>query len=496
MSLNWREISAIIDELPLMTSLIQRVYQIGFHALVFDLHHPREGFWQLYVEVGTQEARIHKISDTSRNYKKMKTKKLQRFIQYIRAHVEGGKIISVVQPAQDRLLIFGISRRDSELNLVCRFFSGPGANVIICDEHMIIRELLFRRPGRDEVTGKPLTIPEKMQDKADSGKFSIREFPTDMSFNEFIEQYYSTTHASEPERLIGQIKNIQSKQIEELQSRLKQISMKLEKINHFESYKTSGDLLSASAHLMQPGESWVTVPDFTAPDEDTVATIAIDSTLSPGENIAAYYKKYQKGKHAWERAQEEKQEIVTQIQNTTDYFNRLLAPLPGTDLPDLEAMKRVVQSSQREEPSHQSDPYSHAPGLHFTSSLFTILVGRNAKENDELLRKWAKGNDWWLHTRDVPGGYVIIKNIAGKTIPLETLLDAGNLAILFSKAKESGSADLYYTQVKYLKRPKGAKRGLVLPTQEKNITVRLESTRIERLFSSTKSDGEAWMISQ
>ncbi|MFA7112708.1 MAG: hypothetical protein WC115_04130, partial [Sphaerochaeta sp.] len=69
-----------------------------------------------------------------------------------------------------------------------------------------------------------------------------------------------------------------------------------------------------------------------------------------------------------------------------------------------------------------------------------------------------------------------------KTVPLEVLLDAANLAIVFSKAKKEGKADLYYTQVKHLRRAKGGKTGLVLPTQEKNLSVTLDETRLARLL--------------
>ena len=108
-------------------------------------------------------------------------------------------------------------------------------------------------------------------------------------------------------------------------------------------------------------------------------------------------------------------------------------------------------------------------------------MGRNARENDELLRHATRGNDWWLHTRDYPGGYVFVRNRPGKSVPLEVLLDAGNLALFFSKARSARRADLYYTQVKYLRRAKDGPRGLVLPTQEKNLTVDLDDARLQRL---------------
>ncbi|HYW85228.1 MAG TPA: NFACT RNA binding domain-containing protein, partial [Spirochaetia bacterium] len=121
------------------------------------------------------------------------------------------------------------------------------------------------------------------------------------------------------------------------------------------------------------------------------------------------------------------------------------------------------------------------PGLVLFSNSFRIIVGRTAKENDELLRRKVRGNDWWFHARDWPGAYVFVKAQAGKSLPLETMLDAASLAVHYSKGKTSGQGDVYYTQVKYLRRAKGAKRGTVLPTQEKNLHIRLDPARIEKL---------------
>ena len=111
-------------------------------------------------------------------------------------------------------------------------------------------------------------------------------------------------------------------------------------------------------------------------------------------------------------------------------------------------------------------------------------MGRNAKENDALLRSSTRGNDIWMHTRDFAGGYVIIKAKKNMTVPLEVLLDGAYLAIFFSKARKNNKADLYYTQVKNLKRIKGAKTGLIIPLQEKNLTVDMDEKRVRRLLGN------------
>lgn len=480
MSLNWREIALVISELPLEGSLVQRVHQIGFHALVFELHSPREGAWELYVEVGTPSSRMHRISGPARQSRKRKTEKLQRFIQFIRAHVEGSRITGVSQVGNDRLIVWRLSKKDETLFLIIRLYSGPGANVIVCDEHMVIRELLFRRPAREETAGHALVLPQETSD--DDGRFPVREHPADRSFNLFIEDSYrSDPEHEEPDVLLTVLKR-RDEELALLDEELTQARDREKKTASYETYRHTADLLAANRHLIDQRAEWIEVTDH-GDGKQTNVTIALDPRLSPGENIEAYYRKYHKGKTAWERAREETAAIEARRLGTESRFAGMLqlAREGGA-----EEQKTLLKSLEgRSEPTAVAkDPYRGAPGLRFISGAFTLLVGRNAKENEELLRRWARGNDWWMHTRDTPGGYVFIKSIAGKSIPLETLLDAANLALLYSKAKDAGKADLYYTQVKYLKRPKGGKTGLVIPTQEKNIPVQLDESRIKRLFSA------------
>ena len=484
MPLNWREIALIVSELPLEGSMIQRVHQIGFHALVFEMHHPQTGSWELYTEVGTPSARLHRLSGPSRQSRKRKTAKLQRFIQFIRANVEGARIVEVIQPSRDRLVVWKLAYRGDTLHLVLRFYSGPGANIIICDGQMIIRELLYRRPGRHETTGNILEMPAPVEVE-DDGRFPVRDYPEETTFNAFIEGYYQENTESDPQDIVAQVMHKRDEAIAALESEISHAAYRVEKSQGFDVYRISGDLLASAMHLISPRTEWVEVPDYTNSEGGT-ATIAIDPTLSPSENVEAYYRKYRKGKATWEHALEALHLIESKWTHTRERFEQLLAPIDDANPVDLKALESFL-NPKIEAVATKADPYRNAPGLRFTSGTFTILVGRNAKENEELLRRWARGNDWWMHTRDVPGGYVFIKSIAGKTIPLDTLLDAGNLAVLYSKAKDAGKADLYYTQVKYLKRPKGGKAGLVLPTQEKNLTVQLDEPRVKRLFSTENS---------
>ncbi|MCF0237959.1 MAG: DUF814 domain-containing protein, partial [Sphaerochaetaceae bacterium] len=240
-------------------------------------------------------------------------------------------------------------------------------------------------------------------------------------------------------------------------------------------------LLSASSHLIKKGQDSIEIIQW---DKDSTGKnktiIMLDKSLTPGANVSAYYEKYQKAKGTYENAKNEKLHLEEEYEKVKYKFEKALIPTENIDH-DIRVLQNLLEKEREPEHVHLG------PGLRCTSGGFQILVGRNAKENDELLRHYAKGNDMWLHTRDFPGGYVFIKFRKDKTIPLEVLIDGANLATLFSKGKNNSSVDLYYTQVKYLRRAKDGKTGLVLPTQEKNLTIKPDRKRIERLLPKNES---------
>ena len=164
---------------------------------------------------------------------------------------------------------------------------------------------------------------------------------------------------------------------------------------------------------------------------------------------------------------------------------RFLAQIEAEEDPFLIARALAKGGAAREKPKRR--PY---PGLSLERGGWTILVGRNAKENDELLRRHVRGSDLWLHARDWPGSYVFVKARKDKSVPLDILLDAGNLAIYYSKGRSNGGGDLYYTFVKYLRRAKDGPKGLVIPTQEKNLSVKLDEARLKELRGLIGDDSE------
>lgn len=481
MSLNWKEIDLILEELSLTSSFIQKVRQPNYHSLLLDIYKPAEGRFPVLIELASQGCRFHRLYHGV-PYKK--TVRLQRFAQLLRSRVQGGRIIESRQIGKERIIELQIVKGELTTILYIRLWSNA-ANILATDTSHTILDAFYRRPKKGEVSGKPFNPELDQSPPGRHREFSVRQQfldqkgATPMSFNEFIELEYATETR---DRLLAELTReadaVLHEEASRLEKRLTKKTKELEHLGSFQQYKHFGDLLASFRHCIIPGNHWASVPDYDHDGQNI--SIEIDPKKSPGDNIEHYYKKYHKAKGAYEHMLEE----IEQTRNQISHIQRELLHIhETTDQPDkqIEYIHSII--ARHKNIHSRSQEKREAPGLTFTSGIYTIHVGRTSKENDTLLREWTRGNDYWLHTRDYPGGYVIIKYIPGKTVPLETLLDAGNLAVYYSKARNSGRADLYYTQVKYLRRAKESKQGTVLPTHEKNLAITLDQKRLDALFT-------------
>jgi predicted ribosome quality control (RQC) complex YloA/Tae2 family protein len=101
---------------------------------------------------------------------------------------------------------------------------------------------------------------------------------------------------------------------------------------------------------------------------------------------------------------------------------------------------------------------------------FTILIGKNSRQNEEVTFHQAAANDIWLHARGVPGAHVIIK-AAGRDVPRSTIEQAASLAAYYSQARGSTSAPVDYTLQKHVRHMKGGGPGMVVYEREKTLYV-------------------------
>lgn len=463
LSLNYKEINHALEEADLQDSFLQEIVQFDFHHLQFQFYKPGSEK-QLLVSLTPGSLRLHL---TERRRKALP--KPPRFTAYLKSHVKGARLISAAQIAGERIVRLELKKGDLQWLLYIKLWEN-NANLLLCDPEGTLLDCFSRRPKRKEVPGEPWDPAVFIG--AEKTELQERDFPGEGSWSRRLELYYrKKEQQGRLEELKRQILPLLDGEISSRERRLKRAEKKQVQQDSLR-WKEQGDQIMAHLDRIKKGDSWLELPE-------EGLRIQLDPLLEPWANGEIYYKRYKKKQREENRQNPEEEE--KQLLRWRDLRNQIAESEEISFLEDwLKTHKE--QFSRKKEPQ---------VGLRFQSGMFSLLVGRNARENDHLLRHQVRGNDTWLHCRDYPGGYVFIRCPKGKSIPLEVLLDGGNLALKYSKASTEGRVDLHYTQVKYLRRTKNGPKGLVIPTQEKNLSIERDETRLKRLTEEADVLGEA-----
>lgn len=252
--------------------------------------------------------------------------------------------------------------------------------------------------------------------------------------------------------------------------------------------RREADLMLAYAHAVRRGATVMEVPD--PETEGNVLRIELDPALPVVNQAKARY----------ERARRMEDGVATaaaRLANATTLSQRLeeLARALQTDPEAFPALREECQDlgllPRTAKPAAAKPKARAATGARqFTSAEgLLILVGRSNEENDRLTRQ-SGGNDLWLHVgQGYAGSHVVIRLPRNRTASLDTLLDAGTLAVHFSKARGARSCEVVYTQCKHVKKPKGAPPGRVVPHLTKALQVRLDEVRLRRLLDGAAGSG-------
>ncbi|MBP5463930.1 MAG: DUF814 domain-containing protein, partial [Treponema sp.] len=387
----------------------------------------------------------------------------------------------------DRIIRFDLSTWKDRCFMYVRLWSGA-ANVIVTDTEGKILDCMFRRPKKGEVTGGTFLPEEKVPSEEERAaaleRFPVRSFDDlpgqrpgeqpeapGLSFNEQIDLFYSQHAASlSRESLLAQAEKWYTARRSKMTAALEKLEQKQKDFEHADRLKHTGDLILTYA--TQAAGSCLDCEDYETGQQ---VHIRLDPKLSAQENAAVYYEQYKKASSGLEALAHDIQLSRKAIAALDAQYAQMQNEQNTLKIEQLLRHDTAPRQSARQK---AEKPH---PGLHYEIHDWTIMVGRTAAENDELLRHYVRGSDLWMHTRDFAGGYVFVKARKGKTVPLDIMLYAGNLAVYHSKARQNAQADLYYTEVKYLRRAKDGPKGLVIPTQEKNLFIRLDEKKLREL---------------
>lgn len=225
-----------------------------------------------------------------------------------------------------------------------------------------------------------------------------------------------------------------------------------------DKYKIYGELILAYSFQIKEGQTKLEAYDYY--NEKNVV-IKLDPTLTPPENSQKYYAKYNKLKRTFEALQLQIEETRKEIEHLESINSALDIAETEDDLSEIRKelidygyLKKKLKDKKSNQPPSRPIHYLSSDGFH-------IYVGKNNFQNDNLSFKFASNNDWWFHTKEIPGSHVIVKTNS-ETLTDKTFEEAAAIAAYYSKARSSSKVAVDYTLKKNLKKPNGAKPGYVI----------------------------------
>ncbi len=299
------------------------------------------------------------------------------------------------------------------------------------------------------------------------------------SFSELLDTFYTERERLEHVAQRGQaiqktVRNLRDRTARKLAAQTEE----LRSAEGRERLREAGDIIKANLYRMERGASILKAQNFYS-DQAEEVEIALDPKLSPQQNAARYYKQYTKAKNAEKILTEQ----IAGASAELEYFESVLEELARADgEKDLSDIKRELTEAGyiREQGGRKKMKLPESKPMEFTShSGMKIYCGRNNLQNDRLTKGAFRG-DTWLHTQKIHGSHVIIACQDGEPDE-KTLEEAATIAAYYSKGRDGAKVPVDYTKVRYVKKPSGAKPGMVIYTDYKTIFVTPDEALVKAL---------------
>lgn len=264
--------------------------------------------------------------------------------------------------------------------------------------------------------------------------------------------------------------------LDKLNLKKQRLSEELLKAENSDELRVFGELLNANLHLIKAGDDSVTVLNYY---DGNQVKIPLDPRFTPAKNAQNYFKRYGKSKTAIK----EKQIQLDETNGEIEYLESVLTYLENAEtIEEIENIRNELVETgyvRRRKASFKEKKYKAAPLRYTTSSGLEVLVGRNNRENDILTLKTASKSDLWFHTKDIPGSHVILKT-GGAEPEADDIYEAASIAAYHSKGRESENVPVDYVRAKNVKKPAGAKPGMVIFTGNRTVWVNPKLPEKER----------------
>ena len=363
------------------------------------------------------------------------------------------------------------------------------------DTHQWHPQLIERVPAPGTAPAPVAFAAYVLEQYAEQPGLRVRQSP---SLNVLVDEYYT---GAEWRDAMGNVRAPIKKVLQNQRDRCKRkaeiLRTEMAAADEASRYRLQGELLLAHQNEIQQGQSTVELENYYATaDEPATLLVPLDPRFDAVGNANRLFNKYHKLRRALALLPDQIEQNNAELATIEQFMSDLdLAESP----PEVLLVKAEVQGAgymrgkpiEKKMKQHAKGKGKQgkggkpaAPGggvpLYIQSKEgFTILIGKNSRQNEEVTFHQASGGDIWLHARGVPGAHVIIK-AGGREIPRATLDQAATLAAYYSQARGSTSVPIDYTLQRHVRHMKNGGPGMVIYERERTIYAEPAAIEVER----------------
>ena len=417
----------------------------------------------LFISVDPASPRLYLIHRRTKDLEKQSVA-LNAFGQMMRTKLSGAHVVGVSKDPLDRIVRITFRTEEMIYRRLVVQLTGRTADLFLLDELNRIVAVL-REQAQTRIQQFYLPPPRPLKEPADV--ISLEAGPPSAQ----LDKYFAATDAAKAfDTKAKAIRARVTKSIRQQKTLREHLHGDLERHGDPETHKRTGDLLLANIATAERDGNKVRIVDYYA-DGAPLIEIEVDENRSLQDEAAARFRQYTKAKHASEEIAERLKQIDRETGNLERRLQQLDAIIQSRDEAALETFEKPAPAPKAS-PKKSSKPEKISGVRRYLSTDgYEILVGREARYNDNLTFRVAQPNDLWMHAGDYPGSHVVVRNPTRKEIPQRTIIEAAQLAGKFSQASEDAKVVIHYTERKFLSKPKGAAPGLVRLSRFRSITV-------------------------
>ncbi len=470
-------LTAIVNELNelLPGRFLGRVFQLSSHSLVIDFGLREHGY--LFISVEPAAPRLYLIKRTSRELEKASVP-LSSFGQAVKATLGGAALLSLTKDEGDRVVRFSLEVADDlgdpQRHALVAQLTGRSANLFLLDSAGAIKHAWRKLQGEgqqiDEQYRPPATQTKVRSAQAQESRPISHE--GSLTLSAAADNYYRRIAVEQEfDHLATSLIATLKKEIARRRKLQTNLRKDLTAHGNPDGHKRIGDLLLANIANAERKGSRVRLQDYYTEGAPRIE-IQIDENATLQEAANACFSRYTKAKRAVGELGVRLQQLESELAGLDEKLLKLERVVAERDLTALGAFKAKPKTAQAASSKKQKAPLT-LPGMrrYRSSDGYEVLVGRTARDNDEVTFRVAKPNDLWLHAGDYPGSHVIVRNSSRNEIPHRTIIEAAQLAAKFSQASKDSKVSIHYTRRKFLTKPKGSAPGLVRMSSFKTVTV-------------------------